>query len=191
MEVTVWPWAKQEWGRIDVTDAQKVSSDCVWLFVTSWTIALQVPLSMGFSRQEYWSGLPFPPPGDLPDSGIRTESPESPASQGGSLLLSCPKCDSRSSKSELKVKFWEVRLFSRYHYFVSKSCWSCFKPRIDTCVHFKNSTGPADKTFWQLLPQVDLDSSVYLHKKWNRPVSTGIQHFVLMLICYLTFCFIN
>ena len=38
----------------------------VQLFVTPWTVAPQAPLSMGFSRQEYWSGLPFPPPGDLP-----------------------------------------------------------------------------------------------------------------------------
>ena len=47
----------------------------VWLFVTLWTIAHQGPLSMGFTRQEYWSGLPFPSPGDLPDSGIEPQSP--------------------------------------------------------------------------------------------------------------------
>ena len=41
------------------------------LFATPCTIAHQVPLSMGFSRQEYWMGLPFPPPGDLPDPGIK------------------------------------------------------------------------------------------------------------------------
>ena len=40
-----------------------------------WTVAHQAPLSMGFSRQEYWSGLPFPSPGDLPDPGIESESP--------------------------------------------------------------------------------------------------------------------
>ena len=44
------------------------------LFVTPWTVAHQVPLSMELSRQEYWSGLPFPPPGDLPDSGIEPTS---------------------------------------------------------------------------------------------------------------------
>ena len=44
-------------------------------FVTSLTVAHQGPLSMKFSRQEYWSGLPFPSPGDLPDSGIKSESP--------------------------------------------------------------------------------------------------------------------
>ena len=42
----------------------------VWLFATPWTVAYQAPLSMGFSRQEYWSGLPFPSPGDLPDPGV-------------------------------------------------------------------------------------------------------------------------
>ena len=46
----------------------------VRLFATPWTIAHQVPLSMEFSRQEYWSGLPCPTPGDLPDSGIEPTS---------------------------------------------------------------------------------------------------------------------
>ena len=52
------------------------------LSVTPWTVAHQAPLSMGFSRQEYWSEVPFPPPGDLPNPGIK---PESPALQADSL----------------------------------------------------------------------------------------------------------
>ena len=44
-------------------------------FATPWTVACQVSLSMGFPRQEYWSGLSFPTPGDLPDPGIELESP--------------------------------------------------------------------------------------------------------------------
>ena len=44
-------------------------------FATSWTVACQVPLSMGFPRQEYWSGLPIPSPGDLSDPGIEPKSP--------------------------------------------------------------------------------------------------------------------
>ena len=47
----------------------------VQLFATSWTVAYQAPPSMGFSRQEYRSGLPFPSPGELPDPGIKTRSP--------------------------------------------------------------------------------------------------------------------
>ena len=62
----------------------------VWLFVTpwTWTVARQAPLSMGFSGQEYWSGVPCPPPGDLPDPGIEPASPVSPALQVDSLPLS-------------------------------------------------------------------------------------------------------
>ena len=58
--------------------------------VTLWTVARQAPLSMGFSRREYWSGLPCPPPGDLPDPGIELTSLMSPALQAGSLPLAPP-----------------------------------------------------------------------------------------------------
>ena len=52
-----------------------------------WTVAHQAPLSVGFFRQEYWSGLPFPSPGDLPDPGIK---PRSPALQAGTLTCEPP-----------------------------------------------------------------------------------------------------
>jgi len=55
----------------------------VRLFATPWTIARQAPLSMEFSRQEYWSGFPFSSPGYLPDLGIKPTSPVSPALAGG------------------------------------------------------------------------------------------------------------
>ena len=60
-------------------------SSCVPFFATPWIVAGQASLSMGFSRQEYWSGLLCPPPGDLPNPGIK---PGSPALQANSLLLS-------------------------------------------------------------------------------------------------------
>ena len=59
----------------------------VRLFATPWTVARQAPLSMGFSRQEYWSGLPFPSPGNLPDPGIE---PRSPALQADALTSEPP-----------------------------------------------------------------------------------------------------
>ena len=62
----------------------------VWLCVTPWTVAHQAPLSMGFSRQEYWSRLPFPLPEDLPDPGIEPTSLTSPTFAGGSLPLVPP-----------------------------------------------------------------------------------------------------
>ena len=59
-------------------------SSHVRLSVTPWTAACQAPLSMGFSRQEYWSGLPFPPPRNRPNPGTEPGSPVSPALQGDS-----------------------------------------------------------------------------------------------------------
>ena len=59
----------------------------VRLFAILWTVAHQTPLSMGFSRQKYWSGLPFPSPGDLPDPGIK---PRSPALQADALTSEPP-----------------------------------------------------------------------------------------------------
>ena len=60
----------------------------VQLFTTLWTVACQAPLSMGFSGQEYWSGLPCTPPRDLPDSTTAPTAPVAPALQADSLLLS-------------------------------------------------------------------------------------------------------
>ena len=59
---------------------------------TPWTVACQAPLSMGFSRQEYWSGLPFPSPGNLPDLGIE---PESSALMADSLSITKSPCYAR------------------------------------------------------------------------------------------------
>ena len=62
----------------------------VRLFVTLWTVASQAPMSMEFSRQEYWNGSPFPPPGDLPDPETEPTSPMSPASAAGFLITEPP-----------------------------------------------------------------------------------------------------
>ena len=62
----------------------------VQLFATPWTIARRVPPSMEFSRQEYWSRLPFPPPADLPDPGIEPASPLSPALAGRLFITEPP-----------------------------------------------------------------------------------------------------
>ena len=66
----------------------------VRLFVTPWTVAYQAPPSMGFPKQEYWNGLPFPSPGDLPGQGVE---PESPALQVHALPSEPP------GKSKLKL----------------------------------------------------------------------------------------
>ena len=67
---------RHDWSNLAAAAAYcSQSLSCVRLFATLWTVAYQAPPSMGFSRQEYWSGLPFPPPGDLPNSGIKPTSP--------------------------------------------------------------------------------------------------------------------
>ena len=72
-------------------------------FVTPWTISHQVPLSMGFSRQEYWSKLLFPSPGDLPNLGIQPVSPVSPALAGGFFATEPP---GKSHKKE-----WDIYIY--------------------------------------------------------------------------------
>ena len=64
------------------------SLQSVQLFATPWIVAHQAPLSRGFPRQENWSGLPFPPPGDLPNPGIERISLMSPALAGGFFTTS-------------------------------------------------------------------------------------------------------
>ena len=75
----------------------------VQLFTTPWTVAHQAPLSMDFSRQEYWSGLPFPSPGDLPNSEIEPRSPALQADALPSELLEKPQ---RGRKGRDKLGIW-------------------------------------------------------------------------------------
>ena len=75
----------------------------VRLFVTPWTVAHQAPPSMGFSRQEYWSGLPFPSSGDLPDPGIE---PRSPALRADALTSEPPA----EGTANFKLKYLHDRL---------------------------------------------------------------------------------
>ena len=78
------------------------SLSCVRFFATPWTIAYQAPLSKAFSRQEYWSGLPFPSPGDLPEPG---NEPRSPAFQADTLPSEPPGKPNRHLTSEITVKW--------------------------------------------------------------------------------------
>ena len=87
----------------------------VRLFATPWTVAHQAPRSMGFSRQEYWSGLPFPSPGDLPDPGIE---PRSPALQADAFNLCATREASPSTElSSLGV----IHSCGKIHY---QYCWT-------------------------------------------------------------------
>ena len=83
------------WGKVSLTNQNMpvlsyVQLSHVQLFSTLWTVARQVPLSMGSSRQGYWSELPVPPSGDLPDPGIKPTSSTSPALAGGIFTIELP-----------------------------------------------------------------------------------------------------
>ena len=92
----------------------------VQLFATPWTAAHQAPLSMGFSRQEYWSGLPCPPPGGLPDPGIESSSLMSPALARGFFTTSAT---------------WEAQLHT-----LSRSKTVASKP-LHTLLHYSSACG--------------------------------------------------
>ena len=81
----------------------------VRLFATPHTVAYQAPLSMGFFRQEYWSGLPFPSPGDLPDPGIE---PGSPALQADSLPSEPPGKPTPPEKSLILLSSRQLQVLS-------------------------------------------------------------------------------
>ena len=81
----------------------------VWLFATPWTVAYQAPLSMVFSRQEYWSGLPFPSPRDLPNPGIE---PWSPALWADALPSEPP--GNSSSKSAINSEQYKSAVITQF-----------------------------------------------------------------------------
>ena len=94
----MWKYQRPQIARTIVKVKMKSLSH-FGLFVTPWTVAHQAPLSMGFSRQEYWSGLPFPSPGDLRDPGIE---PRFPALEADALTSEPPgKPTEELSKKDL------------------------------------------------------------------------------------------
>ena len=98
-------------GQAAAAATAKSLQSCPTL-VTPWTVACQAPLSMEFSRQEYWSGLPFPSPGDLPDPGIE---PRSPALQADALTSEPP---GKASRRELQIyvhPLSNITMFLPYH----------------------------------------------------------------------------
>ena len=100
----------------------------VRLFATPWTVACLAPLSMGFSRQEYWSGLPCPPPGDLPDPGIESTSPGFPALADRFFTTEPPGKSHKHEAAFLNLcvyLFWPVPRFYCSH---PPGLWVVLKP---------------------------------------------------------------
>ena len=130
----------------------------VWLCGNLWAAARQVPLSMGFFRQGYWSGLPRPPPGDLPNLGIEPASHESPALPVDSLLLShCGKFHHRLGRRILKIcikSYNMCSLVSRFFPLWKASCKSQMKQSISKWLGWYMAS--CEKWKWRLLRCVQL-----------------------------------
>ena len=123
-------WAMVKYSILRAMESHRLICMCasmlshVQLFVTSVTAVHQAPLSMRFSRQEYWIGLPFPPPGDLPDPGIEPISPVSPALAGWFFTTKAPVKPLLSDLDSHKVTNtkwdWEDKSSKMSKCFVSK-----------------------------------------------------------------------
>ena len=101
MVTTILSTSLTDWSEVKWTEVKSLSH--VRLFATPWTVAYQAPPSMGFSRQEYWGGLPFPSPGDLPNPGIE---PGSPALQTDTLLSEPPGKPNQFSSVQSLSRVW-------------------------------------------------------------------------------------
>ena len=99
---------------------------CIGLFATPWTVVHQTPLFMEFPRQEFWSELPFPSPGDLPDSGIK---PMSPALVGGFFTTEPPR--QPLYPEQISVKNREISFEVLVRQATRQACGKCVSRQID------------------------------------------------------------
>ena len=118
--------------------------------MTLWTVARQAPLSTGFSRQEYWSGVPSPPPGDLMDPGIEPSSFTSPALAGRFFFFTTSAC-------------WEVKSLSYFQLFATP--WT-------VAYQAPPSMGFSRQKYWSGLP---FPSPGYLPNRGIEPRSPTLQ----------------
>ena len=121
----------------------------VRLFATLWTSACQAPLSMEFFRQEYWSGLPFPTPGDLPDPGIKLASLVSPALVSGFFTTAPPGKTWNTIQSQKRV----------YHQLTTTSAELVLLPFMRFC-HRQNYSVCENWSVWQPTLKMDQNHTV-------------------------------
>ena len=147
--------------KIDCGGCCAKSLSHVWLFMTPWTVAHQAPLSMVFPRQEYWSVLPHPPPGDLPNPGIK---PTSSMLAGGFLTISATWealiVVMAVHLCEYTKNHWIVLLLLLSHF---SHVWLCETP--ETAAHqAPPSLGFSRQEHWSGLP---FPSPMHESEKWK------------------------
>ena len=139
----------------------------VWLFVMLWTVALQAPLSMGFSRQEDWSGLPFPFPRDLPNPGIEPVSRMSPSLAGGVFTT-------RAS--------WEAQCHTVYSPWVSS-----LLPKLCLCIFSMFLCVVVDYIFYCCIVFHDINIPLFLYLAYHWWISKLFS--LIAITNYITIIF--
>ena len=146
--------------------------------MTPWAVARQAPLSIGFPRQEYWSGVPFPPPGDLPDSGTKPESLRSPALAGGFFTTVPPAKPLWSVHmtiiSVLGFPLYKLHILCSFFY-----CFAIFFLRIHKIGFGQNEQLPHSNSFLNFVP-----GALYWKESFNLEIIKSNPFFFLAL-CFV------
>ena len=148
----------------------------VRLFVTPWTVAEQAPLSMGFSRQEYWSELPFPSPGDLPDPEIKPGSP----SLQTDTLPSKPPGKPRNNCTPLKGSQAEYTELSKPHFPIPGFYVCCYVPHSAFLILGPQRRVLATATVWWIATVADDNAVSIILDYFNFEIASYIILFIKM-----------
>ena len=132
-------------------------------FVTPWTVARQATLSMGFSREKYWSGLPFPSPGYLPNLGIK---PGSPTFQADSLLSEPPSSSGIQNLTAL----------NDLHYYLSSLIHSHFSSGLFSLLQFTLHFSMKSFKIFHVMPDLSSNISCGFHLMQNEIQHSYLQY---------------
>ena len=144
----------------------------VQLFVTPWTVASQAPLSMEFSKQEYWSGLPFHSPEDLPNPGRK---PRSPTLQAGSLLTELSGKPNNTGVGILQYKIKSFVLFLKSPFSFHPASWNVDGLTADHDWGHERGRNKIKRAYSSYLPTSVLLTSGVSHS-WKNLILIGINH---------------
>ena len=149
----------------------------VWLFATPWTVACQVPLSVGFSRQEYWNGLPSPPPGNLPNPGIEPAS----LALAGVFFTTRATCEVLREFAKIQSLGSQTTLLDWILEGVSWVLHILFKASLYLF------TWPCCVACGILVPPPDIESVLPAEEAWNPDHWTTRESLELHIFFYITF----
>ena len=145
--------------------------NCVQLFVTPRTVAPQAPLPMGFSRQESWSGLPFPSPGDLPDPGIKPTSPKSP-SLAGNYWATWESQNAPTKRHRLVEWIQKHDFYTYIHIYIYIYIYVC----IYICIYMSQELEilALERKHWVSVLSNSHELQLYIYKEQHSILTLGI-----------------